>query len=77
MKTTVTVKVNGIDLEVKGYFTAGQDATREEPSYPSEFEIETIKASDPTADLFELIDSSTTIDDIARKACEAMESIEP
>jgi len=77
MKTTVTITLHGIDLDIEGYYTAGQDATRKEPPMASEFEIENIKASDPTADLFELLDSSTTINDIAHKACEAVESIEP
>lgn len=74
MKTTVTVKVNGIDLEVEGYFTPDYPGTREEPPQAADFEIESIKLSDPTADIFELIDSSTTIEDIVNKACEAVES---
>jgi len=72
MKTTVTITIEGINLDVEGYFTPNEPSTYDYPGAAAEFEVDSVKLSDPHADIFDLIVSGISIVDIEIKELEAM-----
>jgi hypothetical protein len=72
MKTTVTITIEGINLDVEGYFTPDEPSTYDYPGAAAEFEIDSVKLSDPHADIFDLIVSAISMEDIENKVLEAM-----
>jgi hypothetical protein len=72
MKTTVTITIEGIALIVEGFFTPEERQTREHPGASAEFEVESVTLADPSADIYDLIVSAISMEDIANKAMEAM-----
>ena len=72
MKTTVNITIEGIALTVEGFFTPEERQTRDYPGASAEFEVESVTLADPSADIYDLIVSAISMEDIANKAMEAM-----
>jgi hypothetical protein len=72
MKTTVTITIEGTLLTVEGFFTPEERQTWEHPGASAEFEIESVTLAKPDADIYDLIVSAISMEDIANKAMEAM-----
>ena len=72
MRTTVNITIEGIALTVEGFFTPEESQTWEHPGASAEFEVESVTLAEPDADIYDLIVSAISIEDIANKAMEAM-----
>ena len=73
MRTTVTISVEGVALNVTGTFTPEEPRTYFEPGCGSEFDIEEITVAEPDVCIYDLLVSVVSMEDLASKACEAVE----
>ena len=72
MKTTVTITIEGIALEVEGFFTPEESQTRDHPGSSAEFEVEAVRLVNCTDCIFDLIVSSISMEDVSNAAMEAL-----
>jgi hypothetical protein len=72
MKTTVHITIAGVALEVEGFFTPEEPQTRENPGMSAEFEVESVRLVNRGDDIFELLVSTISMEDIADAALEAL-----
>lgn len=78
---TVSVVVRGVELLVTGSHSPDEPQTRDHPGCGSYFEVETVKVSDPDADITDLLEDVVTkfgqvkkvIEEIETAACEVYE----
>jgi hypothetical protein len=72
MKTTVQISIAGVALEVEGFFTPEEPQTREDTGMSAEFEVESVTLVNRGDDIFELLVSTISMEDIADAALEAL-----
>jgi hypothetical protein len=72
MKTTVEITIEGVALEVEGFFTPEESQTWGHPGSAAEFEVESVRLVNTSDDIFDLIVSAISMEDIENKAMEAL-----
>lgn len=72
MKTTVQITIAGVALEVEGFFTPEEPQTRDYPGSSAEFEVELVTLVNRGDDIFELLTTCISMEDIADAAMEAL-----
>lgn len=73
MRTTVTISVQGVALNVTGTFTPEEPQTYFEPGCGSKFDIEEITVAEPHVCIYDLLTSVVSMEVVAAEACEAVE----
>ena len=72
MKTTVQITIEGVALEVEGFFTPEEPQTRDYPGSSAEFEVESVTLVNRGDCIYDLIVSCISMEDIADAAMEAL-----
>ena len=72
MNTTVQITIEGIALEVTGHFSPEESQTRDYPGSASEFDVESVKLVNPSDDIFDLLVTCISMEDVEIAAIEAL-----